>query len=56
MIPAVGFLGEKKKLGFALPSPHSRSAPTERGGCEITGKIQRVIRFQSSPSEIGITG
>jgi hypothetical protein len=56
MIPCVGCLGEKKKLGLMSPRPNSRSPVTVSGGCEITGVTQRVIRFQSRSSVIGMTG
>src|SRR3954453_730806 len=56
MMPCVACLGEKKKLGLMSPRPNSRSPVTVRGGCEITGVIQRVIRFHSSFSVIGTTG
>src|SRR5215204_7518488 len=56
MMPCVGCFGEKKKLGLISPRPDSRSPVMVNGGCEITGVIQRVIRFQSSFSAIGTTG
>ena len=56
MMPCVGCLGEKKKLGLMSPRPNSRSPVTVSGGCEITGVIQRVMTFQSWFSEIGMTG
>jgi hypothetical protein len=55
-MPSTGSLGEKKKLGLRSPSPPLRPLSIVIGGCEITGRIQRVIRFQSSLSLIGMTG
>ena len=36
--------------------PLTRSSPGAKPGCEITGTMVRVIRFQSSLSVIGRTG
>src|SRR5215213_2586410 len=55
IMPCVGCFGEKKKLGLITPRPNVRSPVMVNGGCEITGVIQRVIRFQSSFSAIGTT-
>ncbi len=38
------------------PRPLVRSSPGNIAGCEITGRMVRVMMFQSSLTEIGITG
>jgi len=54
--PAVGDFGEKKKLGVMSPRPDSFSASTGKSAWSTSGMRVRVIRFQSSFSENGITG
>src|SRR4051812_13251290 len=45
IMPFVGCLGEKKKLGLTSPRPNSRFPVSVRGGWEMMGVIQRVIRL-----------
>ena len=53
---AVGAFGEKKMLCRMSPKPDWLPAPGWTSLCQITGRIVRVIRFQSLFSENGMTG
>jgi hypothetical protein len=48
--------GDRNAVKVVSPIPFSRSSPGASRGCEITGTIVRVIRFQFSVSEKGQTG
>jgi hypothetical protein len=54
--PFVGSFGEKKKLCVVLPKPSWLSSSGRNPFWLTTGRMVREIRFQSSPSEIGMTG
>jgi hypothetical protein len=41
---------------LTLPSPNVEPVPGASAGCQVSGKIVRVIRFQSSLRWIGTTG
>src|SRR5262245_5410322 len=49
-------VGDRKKLGLMSPSPKAWSMPGPSAGWLMIGVIQRVIRFQSLVSVIGMTG
>ena len=51
-----GFGGEKKKVGFRSPKPNHPWVSCITFGCQTTGKIVRVMRFQFSLILIGMTG
>jgi hypothetical protein len=51
-----GFGRGKENEGTISPKPKKPTSFCVGTGCEITGVIQRTIRFQSSFSPIGITG
>jgi hypothetical protein len=53
--PPTGFFGEKKKLCRMSPRPDS-SVPVGMSFTAASGRIVRTIRFQSSPTESGMTG
>ena len=55
-INSPGFAGEKKNVGLMSPSPVALPVPEKSEGWLMIGMMVRVMRFQSSPSLIGITG
>jgi hypothetical protein len=48
--------GEKKKLCVMSPRPDSSLPPATGDRASMYGMMVREIRFQSAPSEKGITG
>jgi hypothetical protein len=51
-----GLAGERNSVGLMSPMPKALSMPGKRDGWLMIGRIVRVIRFQRSLSEIGMTG
>lgn len=51
-----GLAGERKAVNTVSPTPLVRSSPGESEGIEMTGTMVRVMMFQSSLTETGITG
>src|SRR5512137_509584 len=51
-----GLAGEKKSVSWTLPMPPTGETSLKGFGCEITGTMVRVMRFQFSFSENGMTG
>lgn len=56
MIPRQGLAGERKRLWTVSPVPKISPEPTAAFSDQLRGRIVREIRFQSGPSEIGMTG
>ena len=57
MMPfAVGFLGEKNRLWVMSPRPDCSPDGPAMSFCQMIGRMVREMTFQSSLSEIGMTG
>ena len=51
-----GFFGEKNRLWVMSPRPDCSPDGPAMSFCQMTGRMVREIMFQSSFSEIGMTG
>ena len=54
--PLTGLAGERKAENMVGPVPNGTVCAGWNGGCQTSGKIVRVMTFQSSLMWIGITG
>ena len=54
--PSVGFFGDRNAEKTVGPVPTGTLGSGERSGFQTTGRMVRVMTFQSSLTWIGITG